>query len=290
MVDGSVETVLRALSRAPDPASLCAATQQALASVTGADETMLSVVPLDDGSSTPQRAAADPVSTSTSSNLDLIVHHSRRHATILRCRRNGQDLGGHELSLARRMLPGVQAVWVAMSHRQQTLRLARLIASGGARADIGVILIGHFDIDVLELTDSAVSAIRGHRGKLCAGAAIPEPLRGVLQEVRRATAAGSSRRLSHVLSGSAVHVHPADPGFGGEIVLVETQSSSPLTKRQQQVMALVHEGCSNKEIAAQLAISIATVKKHLQSVYSALGVTSRTAALRQLSVGGASMS
>ncbi len=49
-----------------------------------------------------------------------------------------------------------------------------------------------------------------------------------------------------------------------------------LTPREVQVVALVRQGCINKEIARELGIMEDTVKKHLQSVFAKLGVHRRT--------------
>ncbi|HEY4691939.1 MAG TPA: response regulator transcription factor [Bellilinea sp.] len=54
----------------------------------------------------------------------------------------------------------------------------------------------------------------------------------------------------------------------------------PLTARERQVLQLAAEGLANKEIASQLQISEHTVKFHLSSLYSKLGVSSRTEAVR----------
>lgn len=48
-----------------------------------------------------------------------------------------------------------------------------------------------------------------------------------------------------------------------------------LTERERQVLALVAEGKSNKEIARALTISVSTVKAHVSSVIHKLGVESR---------------
>ncbi len=53
----------------------------------------------------------------------------------------------------------------------------------------------------------------------------------------------------------------------------------PLTKRETQVMALVHQGLSNKEIAEQLFISLNTLKVHIRNLYGKMGVENRTQAL-----------
>jgi DNA-binding NarL/FixJ family response regulator len=48
-----------------------------------------------------------------------------------------------------------------------------------------------------------------------------------------------------------------------------------LSNRQQQVVALLHKGLSNKEIANALGVSEGTIKCHLHSIYEKLGVQSR---------------
>ncbi|MEW6345681.1 MAG: response regulator transcription factor [Pseudomonadota bacterium] len=52
-----------------------------------------------------------------------------------------------------------------------------------------------------------------------------------------------------------------------------------LTSREIDVLAMLAEGLSNKEIARQLAISDNTVKFHLSSIFGKLGATSRTEAV-----------
>jgi DNA-binding NarL/FixJ family response regulator len=54
-----------------------------------------------------------------------------------------------------------------------------------------------------------------------------------------------------------------------------------LTPREHEVLELAALGLSNHAIAVRLAISDHTVKFHLASVYSKLGVRSRTAAVRR---------
>jgi ATP/maltotriose-dependent transcriptional regulator MalT len=51
-----------------------------------------------------------------------------------------------------------------------------------------------------------------------------------------------------------------------------------LTPRQVEVLRLVAAGKSNREIAASLVISEHTVARHVQNIFAALGVSSRTAA------------
>ena len=51
-----------------------------------------------------------------------------------------------------------------------------------------------------------------------------------------------------------------------------------LSRREQEGLELLSQGCSNKEIADKLSISIETVTWHLRHIYSKLHVRSRTQA------------
>lgn len=52
-----------------------------------------------------------------------------------------------------------------------------------------------------------------------------------------------------------------------------------LSPREQEVLALLNNGCTNQEIAQQLFLSTNTVKTHIASIYSKLDVNRRTQAL-----------
>ncbi len=52
-----------------------------------------------------------------------------------------------------------------------------------------------------------------------------------------------------------------------------------LSEREDQVLRLIDEGLSNRQIAERLVVSLNTVKKHSSSIYSKLGAHSRTQAV-----------
>ncbi|HLZ63590.1 MAG TPA: LuxR C-terminal-related transcriptional regulator [Ktedonosporobacter sp.] len=55
----------------------------------------------------------------------------------------------------------------------------------------------------------------------------------------------------------------------------------PLSKRELEVLELIAQGLSNREIAQRLVLSPGTVKVHTRNIYGKLGVGSRTQALAQ---------
>lgn len=55
-----------------------------------------------------------------------------------------------------------------------------------------------------------------------------------------------------------------------------------LTAREQEIVRLIGESLSNKEIALQLKISVATTKSHVHNILAKLGVSRRSLAARLL--------
>ncbi|MCE7000855.1 response regulator transcription factor [Saccharothrix sp. S26] len=60
---------------------------------------------------------------------------------------------------------------------------------------------------------------------------------------------------------------------------VRQPAAEPLSEREVEVLGLIARGCTNREAAAKLFISEATVKTHLVHVYAKLGVKDRAAAV-----------
>ena len=62
----------------------------------------------------------------------------------------------------------------------------------------------------------------------------------------------------------------------------KSRAASParLTRREIEVLRLLTMGLTSAQIARQLVISLATVNTHVGSIYTKLGVTSRSAATR----------
>jgi two-component system, NarL family, response regulator LiaR len=67
-------------------------------------------------------------------------------------------------------------------------------------------------------------------------------------------------------------------------VMVETANQPPapgldLTEREREVLTLMIEGLNNTQIAGRLTVSPSTIKSHVSSILSKLGVASRTEAV-----------
>jgi len=56
------------------------------------------------------------------------------------------------------------------------------------------------------------------------------------------------------------------------------QDLEALTPREQEVLKLVAEGCTNKEVGKELSVTEDTVKKHMQNILAKLHATSRAGA------------
>jgi len=75
-----------------------------------------------------------------------------------------------------------------------------------------------------------------------------------------------------------VHSTVGAENFTPDLAPMEGGSPEHLTLREREVLEMMSEGLSNKEIAAQLNISAHTVKFHISSILGKLGASSRTEA------------
>jgi LuxR family maltose regulon positive regulatory protein len=73
------------------------------------------------------------------------------------------------------------------------------------------------------------------------------------------------------------------PDYISRILAVFRQDQSPasweMTQRELEILALLQQGLSDKEIAGRLVLSLVTVKKHNRNIYQKLGVNSRRQAI-----------
>jgi len=130
----------------------------------------------------------------------------------------------------------------------------RLLAEKGVGARVLVLTTYDTDTDVVPAIEA------GATGYLLKDSPPDELLRGV-----RAAARGEA-----VLSPSVA------TRLLGQ---VRQPAREPLSQRELDILGLIAQGCSNREAAARLFISEATVKTHVLHIYAKLGVNDRAAAV-----------
>jgi two-component system, NarL family, nitrate/nitrite response regulator NarL len=153
---------------------------------------------------------------------------------------------------ARTEQPDVVLVDLAMEESSETISA---VAEAGPR----VVALG-----VREVEDDVVAcAEAGVAGYVTREAAIDE-LVDVVESVARGESL-CSPRISALLLGRVAEVAHRRHGT----------PASRLTTREAEVVRLIDEGLSNKQIAARLSIEVATVKNHVHSILEKLEVERR---------------
>jgi DNA-binding NarL/FixJ family response regulator len=76
-------------------------------------------------------------------------------------------------------------------------------------------------------------------------------------------------------------VHAGEHRLPAELVskLALRLTDEPLTEREREVLALLAEGKSNRDIGIEIHVEETTVKSHLKSIFAKLHVSSRTEAV-----------
>jgi len=109
--------------------------------------------------------------------------------------------------------------------------------------------------------------------------------------VQEALQAGATGYLLKNISGEELadairSTYAGKPTLAREAVesLIQTKSTKPtsgqdLTRRELDVLSLLVKGMSNPEIAGRLSVSRSTVKSHVSSILSKLGVSNRVEAI-----------
>lgn len=102
-------------------------------------------------------------------------------------------------------------------------------------------------------------------------------MRALIEDEARVLSSESSRAgfLDRLLSSFP----PSAPTTKSNINLQKSAMVEPLTAREVEVMNLIAEGFTNKDIADALVIAPGTVKRHAHNIYTKLNVSNRTEAV-----------
>jgi DNA-binding CsgD family transcriptional regulator len=98
-----------------------------------------------------------------------------------------------------------------------------------------------------------------------------------------ATAEQLDAALRAVFAGLLVRSTAAPPEVRG---FAPADDMPLLTPREREILSLIGEGLSNKEMARRLGISVHTVKFHLEALFTKLDATSRAEAVTKGLRGG----
>jgi DNA-binding NarL/FixJ family response regulator len=82
--------------------------------------------------------------------------------------------------------------------------------------------------------------------------------------------------LQKVLAGGVTTPQWITPHGSADL---EDEPASPLTPRQREILTLLSQGHSNKEIGLRLDLAEITVKMHVSAIFRALNVANRTQAV-----------
>jgi len=132
---------------------------------------------------------------------------------------------------------------VLMTHREEPQDVTRMIESGVS----GYLVHGRYDLN--GFVRAVLDVARG------VPAASPEVMTVLVDALRRR-------------SGASPVAPPAAP-----------EAAASLSARERDVIALVVNGLSNKQVAEHLGLTVKTVKNNLQSIYGKLSVRSKPAAI-----------
>lgn len=165
---------------------------------------------------------------------------------------DGQDA----VEQARALRPDVCLLDIRMP-RLNGIEATRALAGPDVADPLAVVVVTTFDLDEY-VYGALLAGAKGFLLKDCG----PD----LLTHAVRAAADGGSliapSVTTRLLKGFATRDTPAEP-------------HSPLTDREEQVLVAVARGLTNHEVAAELYISLSTVKTHLGSLMAKLGVRNR---------------
>ena len=172
--------------------------------------------------------------------------------------------GETAVRLAREVRPDVCLLDIRMP-KLDGLEATRLLAGPDVADPMRVVVVTTFDLD-----EYVYGALRGG----ACGFLLKDSGPTLLAEAVRAAAAGDSLVSPSVTVRLLRHV-TADPPPKPATAPRTGPATEPLTDRELDVVRLVALGRTNAEIAAELYVSLSTVKTHLSSVQLKLAARNR---------------
>ncbi|MEU9714396.1 response regulator transcription factor [Streptomyces sp. NPDC047976] len=171
--------------------------------------------------------------------------------------------GAEAVALAQELRPDVVVMDIRMPVLDGVAATARLAE---VRPGTRVLALSTFDMD-----EYVVAALRAGACGFLPKDVSPEELIAAVRTVHTGEAAVAPRLLTRLLS-AYVRTVPPEPRPAPE-------TPDGLTPRELEIWRLLARGLDNAAIAAELDISVSTVKNHLTAVFGKLGVRDRAQAV-----------
>jgi len=168
--------------------------------------------------------------------------------------------GVEAVTLARRLRPDVCLVDIRMP-RLDGIEVTRALAGPGVPDPLRVVIITTFDLD-----EYVYGALRAG----AVGFILKDAGPALLVEAVRAASGGDALISPSIIVRLLEHLAPA--GAGAPAV---AKPAVPLSERETEVVRTIARGRTNSEIAAELFISLSTVKSHVASIQAKLGLRNR---------------
>ena len=177
----------------------------------------------------------------------------------------GEAIDGLDaVDLARRRRPDVVLMDVKMPGLDG-LQATRRILDDAPGAPIAVLILTTFDLD-----EYVYEALRAGASGFLLKDAPPEQLIGAIHTLAAGEALIAPAITKRLIGRFARTAPPTGPSAA---------ALEELTPREREVLVLIARGHSNREIAAELVLSEATVKTHVKRVLAKLGVRDRVHAV-----------
>lgn len=122
-------------------------------------------------------------------------------------------------------------------------------------------------VDAYELGQIVSLLQAGMTGVISRDATVPELTRGLLAAARGEVVLPPSLAAQALLALAHGNINP------------QQHPVESLTDREEDVLTLLAQGMSNKDIAQSLFLSVRTIEAHLRNIYGKLSVSNRTEAV-----------
>ncbi len=160
--------------------------------------------------------------------------------------------GNHAIELVARRRPDVVVLDAALP-RLGGYEASRRITT--AHPEVGIVLF------IERLTDEQVQSARAH---------------GALAAIGQDAGAD---QISAAVAAAAVAAEYVDPRVGGGVRAPAPTTSARLTPREQEILQLLADGYTNREVGARLVLGNETVKTHVTHILTKLDAAHRSQAV-----------